>query len=182
VHAAAKEYGAKIVGYDEVSLGTSDYTTVLQKVRAAKPDVFIAAQFAVDAVALLKQVQQMGLNKVMRIFNAFTTNVVAKGLDQLLYYSIGGYITYSVSLATGNVWVGVVAGCAVAGVVAFAVERLIFRRIYERELTYSMITSFGILIGGIGVIKYFWGVGRARCRCRRRSSGTSSAPMCRSTD
>jgi branched-chain amino acid transport system substrate-binding protein len=80
VYAAAREYGAEIVGYDEVSLGTSDYTTVLQKVRAAKPDVFIAAQFAADAVALLKQVQQMGLNKEMTIFNAFITNVVAKGL------------------------------------------------------------------------------------------------------
>jgi branched-chain amino acid transport system substrate-binding protein len=80
VYAAAKEGGAEIVGYDEVSLGTSDFTTVLQKVRAAKPDVFIAAQFAADAVALLKQVQQMGLNKEMTIFNAFITNVVAKGL------------------------------------------------------------------------------------------------------
>ena len=79
-------------------------------------------------------------------------------LDQLLYYSVGAYITYSVSLGAGSVWLGVLAGMIVAGVVAFAVERLIFRRIYERELTYSMITSFGILIGGIGVIKYFWGV------------------------
>ncbi len=79
-YAAAKEYGAEIVGYDEVSLGTGDFTTVLQKVRAAKPDVFIAAQFAADAVALLKQVQQMGLNREMTIFNAFITNVVAKGL------------------------------------------------------------------------------------------------------
>jgi len=78
--AAAKEYGGEIVGYDEVALGTGDYTTVLQKVRAAKPDVFIAAQFAADAVALLKQVHQMGLNKQMTIFNAFITNVVAKGL------------------------------------------------------------------------------------------------------
>jgi branched-chain amino acid transport system substrate-binding protein len=80
VYAAAKEHGAQIVGYDEVSLGTSDYTTILQKVRAAKPDVFIAAQFGGDAVALLKQVQQMGLNKEMTIFNAFITNVVAKGI------------------------------------------------------------------------------------------------------
>ncbi|MEI7565235.1 MAG: ABC transporter substrate-binding protein [Burkholderiaceae bacterium] len=80
VYAAAKEYGAEIVGYDELSLGTADYTTVLQKVKAAKPDVFIAAQFAADAVALLKQAQQMGLNKEMTIFNAFITNVVAKGL------------------------------------------------------------------------------------------------------
>jgi branched-chain amino acid transport system substrate-binding protein len=80
VYAAAKEAGAEIVGYDEVSLGTSDFTTILQKVRAAKPDVFIAAQFAGDAVALLKQVHQMGLNKEMTIFNAFITNVVAKGI------------------------------------------------------------------------------------------------------
>ncbi len=80
VYAAAKQYGAEIVGYDEVSLGTNDFTTILQKVRAAKPDVFIAAQFAADAVALLKQVKQMELGKEMTIFNAFITNVVAKGL------------------------------------------------------------------------------------------------------
>ncbi|SRR6266496_3699521 len=79
-------------------------------------------------------------------------------LDQLLYYSVGAYITYSVSLATGSVWLGVLGGLVVSGVAAFAVERLIFRRIYERELTFSMITSFGILIGGIGIIKFFWGV------------------------
>jgi branched-chain amino acid transport system substrate-binding protein len=80
VYAAAKELGGEIVGYDEVSLGTSDFTTILQKVRAAKPDVFIAAQFGADAVALLKQVHQMGLGKEMTIFNAFITNVVAKGV------------------------------------------------------------------------------------------------------
>jgi ABC-type branched-subunit amino acid transport system substrate-binding protein len=81
-YAAAKEYGGEVVGYDEVSLGTSDFTTILQKVRAAKPDVFIAAQFGADAVALLKQVHQMGLGKEMTIFNAFITNVVAKGVPQ----------------------------------------------------------------------------------------------------
>ena len=79
-------------------------------------------------------------------------------LDQLLYYSIGAYLTYAVSVAAGSVWVGMVAGVAVAGLSSLAVERLVFRRIYERELTFSMITSFGILIGGIGVIKFFWGV------------------------
>lgn len=79
-------------------------------------------------------------------------------LDQMLYYSIGAYITYTLSRATGSVWLGMLGGLMVAGIAAFAVERLVFRRIYERELTFSMITSFGILIGGIGVIKSFWGV------------------------
>ncbi len=101
VYAAAKEYGAEIAGYDEVSLGTSDFTTVLQKVRAAKPDVFIFAQFGADAVALLKQVQQMDLGNEMTIFNAFITNVVAKGVPpealkgvyamHFFYYDLSGF-------------------------------------------------------------------------------------------
>ncbi|HET9578817.1 MAG TPA: ABC transporter substrate-binding protein [Usitatibacter sp.] len=80
VKEAAKEAGAEIIGYDEAPLGTSDFTTILQKVRAAKPDVFIFAQFGADAVALIKQAQQMGLNKDTTLFNAFITNVVAKGI------------------------------------------------------------------------------------------------------
>jgi len=79
-------------------------------------------------------------------------------LDQLLYYSVGAYLTYSVSVVTGNVWLGALAGVCVSGTLALLVERFIFRRIYERELTFSMITSFGILIGGVGVIKAIWGV------------------------
>ena len=79
-------------------------------------------------------------------------------LDQLLYYSIGGYITYSVSLAVGDIWLGVLGGVIVGGLAALAVERVVFRRIYERDITFTMIISFGILIGGVGVIKYFWGL------------------------
>jgi branched-chain amino acid transport system permease protein len=79
-------------------------------------------------------------------------------LDQLLYYSIGAYVTYSVSLAIGDLWLGVLAGMAVGGIAGFAAERLIYLRIYERDITFTMITSFGILIGGVGVIKYVWGV------------------------
>ena len=79
-------------------------------------------------------------------------------LDQLLYYSVGAYITYSVSLAAGNIWLGVLAGMLVGAIAGLAAERLIYLRIYERDITFTMITSFGILIGGVGIIKYFWGL------------------------
>lgn len=101
VYAAAKEAGAQIVGYDEAPLGTSDFTTILEKVRAARPDVFIFAQFGADAVALIKQAQQMGLNKETTLFNAFITNVVAKGIPpealdgvyamHYFYYDLAGF-------------------------------------------------------------------------------------------
>lgn len=79
-------------------------------------------------------------------------------LDQLLYYSIGAYFAYSVGMLVDNFWLGVACGMAIGGLAGLAVERLVFLRIYERDITFSMITSFGILIGGIGVIKLFWGV------------------------
>ncbi|EJW13539.1 High-affinity branched-chain amino acid transport system permease protein LivH [Rhodovulum sp. PH10] len=79
-------------------------------------------------------------------------------LDQLLYYAIGAYLTYTISSLVGNVWIGVLAGVAVSGLTAFLIERFVFLRIYARDITFSMITSFGILIGGIGVIKAIWGL------------------------
>jgi len=79
-------------------------------------------------------------------------------LDQLLYYSIGAFISYTVFVATGSSWIGVPVGMAVAGLVSAGVERFVFYRIYERDIAFTMITSFGILIGGVGVIKSIWGL------------------------
>jgi branched-chain amino acid transport system permease protein len=79
-------------------------------------------------------------------------------LDQLLYYSIGAFISYTTGVTTGNTWLGVIVGMSVAGLASFGVERFVFFRIYERDISFTMITSFGILIGGVGVIKYIWGL------------------------
>ena len=79
-------------------------------------------------------------------------------LDQLLYYSVGAYITYSVGLSTGSVWVGIAGGRDRRRPRGAGGGAYLFRRIYERDLPFTMITSFGVLIGGVGVIKYFWGL------------------------
>ena len=79
-------------------------------------------------------------------------------LDQLLYYSVVAFISYTMYVATGRPWMGVLVGMAAAGIVSAGVERFVFFRIYERDIAFTMITSFGILIGGVGVIKYIWGL------------------------
>jgi len=79
-------------------------------------------------------------------------------LDQLLYYAVGAYITYTLFSFTGSVWIGVLGGMVISGLVAFGVERFIFLRIYERDITFTMIASFGILIAGVGAIKSIWGL------------------------
>jgi branched-chain amino acid transport system permease protein len=79
-------------------------------------------------------------------------------LDQLLYYSVGAYITYTLHVVTGSTWLGVLGGMITAGIVSFVVERFVFFRIYERDIAFTMITSFGILFAGVGAIKYIWGL------------------------
>jgi branched-chain amino acid transport system permease protein len=79
-------------------------------------------------------------------------------MDQLLYYSVGAYITFTLDVVTGNTWLGVLGGMVAAGIVSFVVERFVFTRIYERDIAFTMIASFGILFAGIGAIKYVWGL------------------------
>lgn len=79
-------------------------------------------------------------------------------LDQFLYYSVGAYMTYTVSYVTGSFWLGLLGGIVTAILVAFVVERIIYKRIYERTVMFSMILSFGVNLMGVGLIKYIWGL------------------------
>jgi len=73
---------AEIIGYDSVPKGTSNFTAILQKVKAAKPDVFIFAQFGGDCAAVLKQAYELELKKDTILLNTWMTNAVATGIPQ----------------------------------------------------------------------------------------------------
>ncbi|TAM58750.1 ABC transporter substrate-binding protein [bacterium] len=53
--------GGKAVGYDQAPLGTTDYSSFILKVRAAKPDVVFLGLGGSDITNFLKQYQQVGL-------------------------------------------------------------------------------------------------------------------------
>jgi branched-chain amino acid transport system substrate-binding protein len=79
---ACKEFGGKIVGAEELPKGAPDYSAVINKALALKPDVFSTNHFAGDAITCLKQAYDMGLHKHSMLFNAWTTYEVAMGIPE----------------------------------------------------------------------------------------------------
>ncbi len=79
-------------------------------------------------------------------------------LDQFLYYSLGAYMTYTVSYTTGNFWLGLVGGILTTCVTATIFEKVLYRKFYERNVMFSMILTFGVNLMGVGIIKYIWGL------------------------
>ena len=82
LQAAVKDFGGEIVGTDGVNLGTTDYSSVINKVKASNAEVFLFCQFGGDAIACAKQSYDMGLNSQVLLYNCFITNVVAGGLPR----------------------------------------------------------------------------------------------------
>mgnify|MGYP001040111146 CR=1 FL=1 len=79
-------------------------------------------------------------------------------LDQCAYYLLGAYITYSVTLATGSFWLGILVTIGLVALLGLGVERVIYKNIYSKPITYTMIVSFGFLLFIIGVTKFIWGL------------------------
>jgi len=79
-------------------------------------------------------------------------------LDQCAYYLLGAYITYSVTLATGSFWLGILVTMGLVALLGLGVERVIYKNIYSKSITYTMIVSFGLLLFITGVTKFIWGL------------------------
>ena len=96
-----KEFGGKILGVEQLPKGAPDYSAVINKALAAKPDVFITNMFGGDAIACIKQAYDMGLHKTSMLVNSWTTYDVAMGIpaeaaEQMhaltyYYYDVGGF-------------------------------------------------------------------------------------------
>ncbi len=82
LRAYVKEFGGEIVGVEENQRGTLDYSAVINKALAIKPDVFSVNMFGGDAVACIKQAYDMGMHKVSMLFNTWTLLEVGMGIPE----------------------------------------------------------------------------------------------------
>jgi branched-chain amino acid transport system substrate-binding protein len=77
-----KEFGGEIVGVEQLPKGAPDYSAVVNKALAKKPDVFSVNHFGGDAIACIKQAYDMGLHKHSTLFNTWTLYDVAMGIPE----------------------------------------------------------------------------------------------------
>jgi len=76
---AAAKYGAKM-DYIEAPVGTSDLSSYILKIADKKPDVVMMAHWGVDAINVLKQSNELGLNKKTKIWFNWMTQVFGSGV------------------------------------------------------------------------------------------------------
>ena len=79
-------------------------------------------------------------------------------MEAMLYYSFGAYITYTVVALTGNFILGAVCAVAVGAVLGFIVETVLLRKVYHRDMMFTMVVTYGVFMIGIGIIQYVWGL------------------------
>jgi len=79
-------------------------------------------------------------------------------MEQMVYYTFGAYMTYTIMSTTGSFALALVASILVAAGLGFLVETLLLRRVYGRELMFTMVVTFSVFLIGIGIIQYAWGL------------------------
>ncbi len=72
-------------------------------------------------------------------------------------YMLGAYVTATVTLASGNFFLGVLAGMAAAGLAGVLIELIAMRRLYARDHLDQVLATFGIILTFNELTKIIWG-------------------------
>lgn len=79
-------------------------------------------------------------------------------MEAMLYYTFGAYMTYTMVSWTGSFILGAFCGVAVAAAIGYFVETQLLRRVYGKQIMFTMVVTFSVFLIGIGVIQYIWGL------------------------
>jgi branched-chain amino acid transport system substrate-binding protein len=89
----AKHNGIEVLAHDHVNEGDMDFSAVLSKIKAAKPDVFyMSLQNSSSGIRMIKQVRQMGLDcEILSQDAVYHPNFIKEAYDaaQGVYFTFG---------------------------------------------------------------------------------------------
>src|ERR1700685_13502 len=72
------------------------------------------------------------------------------------FLALGGYLAFSLSPTLGY-WGALLVSPFLTGLIGLAVERLMIRRIYNRDPVYSLLLTFGLAFVMQDIARYVWG-------------------------
>jgi branched-subunit amino acid ABC-type transport system permease component len=76
-----------------------------------------------------------------------------------LVYTVGIYMVITfLPLLKGNFLIAALIGTAVVVPISYVIERFIIRRLYGESLDYAIIATYAVLLIGVDLIKWIWGV------------------------
>jgi branched-chain amino acid transport system permease protein len=79
-------------------------------------------------------------------------------MEAMVYYSFGAYFTYLIVTLTGSFWLGALAAMGIGALLGLIVETQLLRRLYHRNMMFTVVATFSTFLIGIGVIQYAWGL------------------------
>jgi len=79
-------------------------------------------------------------------------------MEAMLYYSFGAYATYVVVSLTGNFILGAVIAMIIGASLGLLVETQLLRRLYHRNMMFTMVATYSSFMIGIGIIQLVWGL------------------------
>lgn len=79
-------------------------------------------------------------------------------MEQMVYYTFGAYLTYAMVAATHSFILGLICGTLATAVIGFIVETQLLRRVYGKELMFTMVVTFSVFLIGIGIVQYVFGL------------------------
>lgn len=79
-------------------------------------------------------------------------------MEQMVYYTFGAYLTYALVASTGSFLLGLICGAIATACIGFLVETQLLRRVYGKELMFTMVVTFSVFMIGIGTVQYVFGL------------------------
>lgn len=88
-----------------------------------------------------------------------------------LLYAIGAYATFTINLMMGNFWLGLIISILICLGLGALNEVFVVRILYGKSIEYTLVATFAVLLIGIDLIKWIWGVGYERIGVPEELSG-----------
>lgn len=79
-------------------------------------------------------------------------------MEQMVYYTFGAYLTYAMVTVTNSFVLGLISGTLATAVIGLIVETQLLRRVYGKELMFTMVVTFSVFMIGIGIVQYVFGL------------------------